>query len=106
MQHTLLEREALFASPQFTVHNGNGIMVVCMLLHIIKFVHGFPCQGDVKHFSHDEIMTGRCLLKSAVALSFGVYCQVPENIQPRNSLSPWTQAAFLVGSLGNLTGGC
>jgi hypothetical protein len=28
-----------------------GIMVVRMVLHIIKFVKGFPCQGGVKHFS-------------------------------------------------------
>jgi hypothetical protein len=31
-----------------------GIMVVCMVLHIIKFVNGFPHQGDVKHFSPGE----------------------------------------------------
>ncbi len=27
-----------------------GIMVVHMVLHIIKFVYGFLCQGGVKHF--------------------------------------------------------
>ncbi len=32
-----------------------GIMVVHMVPHIIEFVNGFPCQGDVKHF---------CLVKS------------------------------------------
>jgi hypothetical protein len=69
-----------------------GIKVVHMVLHIIEFVNRFSCQGGVKHFSPDEIMTG-C-----------VYCQVTENIQPWNSLAPQTRAANLVGSLGNLSG--
>jgi hypothetical protein len=38
-------------------------------------------------------------------LSFGVYCQVAEYVQPQNSLAPWTQAAILVGSLRNLSSG-
>jgi hypothetical protein len=50
-------------------------------------------------------MTGHCLHKRDIALSFGVYCQVAENIQPWNSLAPRTQAAILMGSLGNLSGG-
>ncbi len=82
-----------------------GIIVVHMVLHIIKFVNGFPCWGGVKHFSPGEIMTGHCLHKSNIPLSFGVYCQVTENVQPQNSLAPWTQAAISVGSSGNLSGG-
>ena len=50
-------------------------------------------------------MTDHCLHKSDIVLSFGVYCQVVENVQPWNNLTPWTQAAILVGSLGNLSGG-
>jgi hypothetical protein len=80
-------------------------MVVQMVLHIIKFVHGFPCRGGVKHSSPGEIMTGCCLHKSNIALSFVVYCQVAEYVQPQNSLAPWMQATILVGSLGNLSGG-
>jgi hypothetical protein len=82
-----------------------GIMVVHMVLHIIKFVNGFPCWGGVKHFSPGEIMTGCCLHKRDIVLSFGVYCQVAEKVQPRNSLAPWMRAATLVGSLSNLSGG-
>jgi hypothetical protein len=82
-----------------------GFMVVRMVLHIIKFVDGFPHWGGVKHFSPGEIMTGRCLHKSKIALSFGVYFQVAENIQPQNNLAQWTRAAILVGSSGNLSGG-
>ncbi len=82
-----------------------GIMVVHMVLHIIKFVNGIRHWGGVKHFFPGEIMMGSCLHKSNIALSFGVYCQVAENVQPWNRLAPWTHAAILVGSLGNLSGG-
>jgi hypothetical protein len=34
-----------------------GIMVVRMVLHIVKFVNGFPRKGGVKHFSPGETMT-------------------------------------------------
>jgi hypothetical protein len=80
-------------------------MIVCMVLHIIKVVNGFPCQGGVKHFSPGEIMMGHHLHKSNIALSFGVYCQVAENVQPWNSLAPRMQAAILVGSSSNLSSG-
>ncbi len=80
-------------------------MVVHMVLHIIKFVNGFPHRGGVKHFSPGEIMTGHRLHKSNIALSFRVYCQIAENIQPWNSLAPQMQAAILVGSSGNLSSG-
>jgi hypothetical protein len=82
-----------------------GIMVVHMVLHIINLLNGFPCLGGVKPFSPGEIMMGCCLYKSNTALSFGVYCQVAENVQPWRCLAPLTQAAILVGSLGNLSGG-
>ena len=59
-----------------------GIMVVGMVLHIIKFVNGFPCRGGVNHFSPSEIMTDCHIKDGDVTLSFGVYCQVPENVQP------------------------
>ncbi len=101
----LFNKEALFASPQSQFTMVLGIMVVYMVLHIIKFVNGFPCQGGVKHISPGKIMTGCCLHKSDITLSFGVYYQVAENIQPRNSLAPWMQATILMGSLGNLSGG-
>jgi hypothetical protein len=64
-----------------------GSMVVHMVLHIIEFVNGFPCRGGVKHFSLGENLMGCNLHKSNIMLSFGVYCQVAENIQPWNSLA-------------------
>ncbi len=80
-------------------------MVVCMVLHIVKFVNGFPQRGGVKHYSPGEIMTDRCLHANDLQLAFGIYCQVAKNIEPRNSLAPRTRAAILLGNSGNLSGG-
>ncbi len=82
-----------------------GIMVVHVVLHIVKFVNGFLRRGGVKHYSPGEIMTDRCLNTNNLQLSFGVYCQVAENVEPRNSLAPRTQAAISLGNSGNLSGG-
>lgn len=80
-------------------------MVVCMVLHIVKFVNGFPCKGGVKHFSPGEIITDQCLHANNLCLVFGIYCQVAENVEPWSSLAPCMRAAFSFGNLGNLLGG-
>jgi hypothetical protein len=82
-----------------------GIMVVRMVMHIVKFVNGFPRKGGVKHFSPGEIVTGRRLHADDLCLGFGIYCQVAENVEPRNSLAPRTRGAISLGSSGNLSGG-
>jgi hypothetical protein len=79
-------------------------MVVHMVLHIVKFVNGFPWRGGVKHFPPGEIMKNQHLHADNLCLGFGTYCQVAENVEPRNSLAPCTQAAILLGHLGNLSG--
>jgi len=45
------------------------------------------------------------LNENDLQLSFGVYCQVAENVEPRNSLAPRTRAAISLGNAGNLSGG-
>jgi hypothetical protein len=55
-------------------------------------------RGGVKHYSPGEIMTDLCLNANDLQLSFGVYYQVAENVEPRNSLAPRMRAAI---SLGN-----
>ena len=51
-----------------------GIMVVhIMVLHIVKFVNGFPRRGGMKHYSPGEIMMDRCLNANDIKLSFGVH---------------------------------
>ena len=59
----------------------------------------------MKHYSPGEIMTDRRLNANDLQLSFGVYCQVAENVEPRNSLTPRTRAAISLGNSGNLSGG-
>jgi hypothetical protein len=59
-----------------------AIMVVRMVMHIVKFVNGFPRKGGVKHFSPGEIMTGRRLHAKNLSIGFGTYCQVAENVEP------------------------
>jgi hypothetical protein len=80
-------------------------MVVRMVLHIVKFVNGFPQQGGVKHYPPGEIMTDHHLHANDSQLAFGIYCQVAENVEPRNSLAPRTRAVILLGNSGNLSGG-
>ncbi len=59
-----------------------GIMVVRMVLHIIKFLNGFPHRGGVKHYSTGKIMTNHCIHANNVVVSFGVYCQIAKNVEP------------------------
>ena len=59
----------------------------------------------MKHYSPGEIMTDRCLHANDLQLAFRIYCQVAENVEPRNSLAPRTRAAILLGNSGNLSGG-
>ncbi len=80
-------------------------MIVRMVLHIIKFVNGFPCWGGVKHFSPSAIMTGRNLHVNNIVIGFGVFSQIAKNVESQNSLALRASAAIWLGNLGNLTGG-
>ena len=82
-----------------------GIMIVCMVLHVVKFVNEFPKKGGTKLYSPGEIMTNRRLHADDLRLGFGTYCQVAEYVEPQNSLAPQTGAAILLGNSGNLSGG-
>ncbi len=74
-------------------------MVVRMVLHVVKFVNGFPRKGGPKLYSPGEIMTDRRLHADDLRLGFGSYCQVAEHVEPRNSLAPRTRAAISLGIL-------
>jgi hypothetical protein len=76
-----------------------------MVLHIVKFVNGFPQRGGVKHYSTGEIMADCCLHANDLQLRLGIYCQVAENNEPRNSLAPRRRAAISLGNSGSLSGG-
>jgi hypothetical protein len=62
-------------------------------------------MGGVKHYSPGEIMMDHCLNANDLKLSFGVYCQVAENTEPRNSLAPRMRTAISLGNSGSLLGG-
>ncbi len=59
----------------------------------------------MKHYSPGQIMTDWRLNVNDLKLSFGVYCQVAENAEPRNSLAPRKRAAISLGNSGDLLGG-
>ena len=80
-------------------------MAVRMVLHVVKFVNGFPRKGGPKFYSPGEIMTDRHLHADNLRLGFGTYYQVAEHVEPRNSLAPRTRAAISLGNSGNLSGG-
>jgi hypothetical protein len=50
-------------------------------------------------------MTGAQLHMSQLQLKFGSYCQVAEDVTPRNSLAACTCGAMSMGPSGNLSGG-
>jgi hypothetical protein len=82
-----------------------GIMVVRMVLHIIKFVNGYPRCGGVKHYSPSKIMINCCIHANNVIVSFGVSSQIAKNVELQNSLAPRTRGAILLGNSGNLSSG-
>ncbi len=82
-----------------------GVMVVRMVLHINKFVNGFPHRGGVKHYSPGKIMTNCYIHANNNVVSFGVYCRIAKNVEPQNSLAPRTRGAILLGNSSNLSGG-
>jgi hypothetical protein len=80
-------------------------MVIRMVLHIVKFINGFPRRVGVKYYSPGQIMTSWGLHADNLLLKFGTYCQVSEHVEPRNSLAERTRGAISIGNSGNLTGG-
>ena len=50
-------------------------------------------------------MTGAKLHMSQLQLKFRRYCQVAEDVTPRNSLAARTRGAISMGPSGNLSGG-
>jgi hypothetical protein len=80
-----------------------GIMVVHMVLHIIKFVNGFPRWGGVKHFLPGEIMTDSCIHDSNFALSFGTIAKLLKMFCHETVSLQGQELQFCCGS-GNLSG--
>jgi hypothetical protein len=82
-----------------------ALMLIRMVLHAVPFMNSFPRKGGLKHYPPSAIMTGAQLHMNHLRLKFGSYCQVAEDVTPRNSLAARTRAAISMGPSGNLSGG-
>jgi hypothetical protein len=83
----------------------SAVMLVCMVLHSVQFMHSFPQIGDLKHYPPSAIMTGAQLHMSQLQLKFGSYCQVAEDVTPCNSLAARMGRAISMGPSEILSGG-
>ena len=81
-----------------------ALMLIRMVLHSVQFMNCFPWKGGLKHYPPSAIMTGAKLHMSQLQLKFGSYCQVAEDVTPRNSLAARTRGAISMGPSGNLSG--
>ncbi len=82
-----------------------ALMLVHMVLHSAQLMNSFPQKGGLKHYPPSAKMTGAQLHMSQLQLKFGSYCQVVEDVTPRNSLAARTRRAMSMGPSGNLSGG-
>jgi hypothetical protein len=84
-----------------------AVMCIRMVLHTMQFMNSFPRKGKggLKHYPPSAIMNGTRLHMSQLQLKFGSYCQVAEDVNPRNSLAARTCRAISMGPSGNLSGG-
>jgi len=81
-----------------------ALMLIQMVLHTVPFMNSFPRKGGLKHYPPSAIMTGAQLHINRLQLKFGSYCQVAEDVTPRNSLAARTRAAISMGPSRNLSG--
>jgi hypothetical protein len=72
---------------------------ICMVLHAVQFMNSFTRKGGLKHYPPSAIMTGAKLHMSQLQLKFGSYCQVAEDVTPRNSLAALTRRTSQWGRL-------
>ena len=80
-------------------------MCIRMVLHTVQFMNSFPWKGGLKHYPPSAIVTGAQLHMNQLQLKFGSYCQVAEDVTPRNSLAARTRGAISMGPSGKLSGG-
>jgi hypothetical protein len=80
-----------------------ALMLIRMVLHTIPFMNSFPRKGGLQHYPPSAIMTGAQLHMNQLQLKFGSYCQVAEDVSPRNSLAARTRAPISMGPSGNLS---
>ena len=80
-------------------------MLIRMGLHTVQFMNSFSRKGGLKHYPPSAIMNRTQLHMNQLQLKFGSYCQVAEDVTPRNSLAARTRGAISMRPSGNLSGG-
>jgi hypothetical protein len=81
-------------------------MLIHAVLFVVKQLNLFPVKGGIlSKLSPKQIMSGEVVQYKFCAMSFGRYCQIHEEDQPRNSTAARTQGAILLGPSGNAQGG-
>jgi hypothetical protein len=82
------------------------IICVSAVLFVTKQLILFPVKGGISANCHPkQIMFGEVVHYKFCSPLFGVYCQISEEAQPRNSLAPRTQGALVLGPSSNVQGG-
>ena len=75
-------------------------MCIRMVLHTVQFMNSFPWKGGLKHYPLSAIMNGTRLHMNQLQLKFGSYCQVAEDVTPRNSLAARTYlCSYIYGAI-------
>jgi hypothetical protein len=82
-------------------------MTIHIVFHVVKLLNFFPPKGGISTtLSPKTILSGETLsYKHHLCLQVGEYCQVHEEIAPRNGMHPRTKGAIALGPSGNIQGG-
>ena len=83
------------------------LLTIYIVFKAVKLLNYFPPKGGISDIvSPKTLMTGETLNYSLqLTLQIGQYCQVHEELTPRNSQLPGTQGAICLGPSGNIQGG-
>ncbi len=100
-----LQEKTLLIHHSLPFEHIPALMLIRMVFHTVQFMNSFPQKRGLKHHPPSAIMTGAKLHMSQLQLKFESYCQVAEDVTPRNSLAARTHRAISMGLSGNLSGG-
>ncbi len=82
------------------------IICISAVLFVTKQLNLFPIKGGIlANYCPKQIISREVVHYKFCSLSFGAYCQISEEAQPRNSLAPRTQGSLALGPSGNVQGG-
>jgi hypothetical protein len=82
-----------------------ALMLIRMVFYTMQLMNSFPHKGGLKHYPPIAIMAGAQLHMSQLQLKFGSYCQIAEDVTPRNSLAARMCGTISMRPSRNLSGG-